>query len=149
MHAHVFGEVLFLKLASKNNLIVRGKVISYHDKVGVLSTHQGKPDHYLTMDFEINEVLKGELKQEKIRIRGDNGAQCFRYIMNFPIGTEWVFILPDWKASSDPDQKYVALACGEYQVKVEGEEVIGKINVSAGYDSPDVRIKLADLKKSL
>src|SRR5688572_19580500 len=88
-----------LTVGPRTELIVRAKVLSYHASA---------------MDVEVIEMLKGVSNSRRIRIWGDNGAQCRPYVSRFPIGTEWILaVSPNLEPESAPAGDYAISVCGE------------------------------------
>lgn len=102
-----------LAVAPRADSIVRGKVVAYHGRSRGID---------LAMDVEVYEVLKGFVAAKRIRIWGDNGAQCRPYVNSFPAGTEWLFAIR--KTSGG---EYDISVCGEYWARVENAHVSGRL----------------------
>lgn len=61
------------------------------------------------MEVEVFEVLKGSARGRRLRIWGDDGAQCRPYVSGFTVGTEWIFAVNRLRGGD-----YVISVCGEY-----------------------------------
>jgi hypothetical protein len=109
-------------MAKRSELVARAKVIEYRWHPND-TARKYRP---LAMILEIKEIYKGVVRSAKITVWGDNGMQCRPYVMQFPIGTEWVFAL-----SKDSERatkgEWVISVCGEYWLAVKGGNVTGKI----------------------
>jgi hypothetical protein len=138
----------FVQMAKRSELVARAKVIAYRWH----STDTARKYRPLAMILEIKEVYKGAVRSAKITVWGDNGMQCRPYVIQFPIGTEWVFAL-----SKDSEKatkgEWVISGCGEYWLAVKGENVTGKITEGnpARKDSPikPKTMSLLNLRKIL
>ena len=99
----------FLTVAPRAPLVVRARVLSYHGE------RAGLP---LAMDLAVVAVLRGELKEERIRVWGDNGMLCRPPVTTFPIGSEWLLALdgPGSKPGMTPDHSISA--CGRYWLEL-------------------------------
>jgi hypothetical protein len=82
----------------------------------------------LAMDVEVLEVLKGSAKGKRIRIWGDNGAQCRPYVSAFPVQTEWFFAITELREDGPGNGDYVISVCGEFWARVEGDNVTGRLS---------------------
>ncbi len=56
--------------------------------LGTVISHKGN-----SMDLLVDEVIKGKLYQEEIRIWGDTGLLCRAKLDNFPDDSEWLLVL--------------------------------------------------------
>ncbi len=109
----------FLNVAPGTPLIVRAKVVGHSIR---------SRDVDLAMDVEVLEVFKGSAKGKRIRIWGDNGAQCRPYIQAFPVQTEWVFAITELSADGPGKGDYFISVCGEFWARVEGGNVTGRLS---------------------
>lgn len=107
----------FLSVAPGAETIIRGEVLRYYGKSRGVD---------LAMDVEVQEVLKGTARPKRIRIWGDNGAQCRPYVNGFRVGTEWVFAINRLKDGVGRGD-FALSVCGEYWAKVEGHTVRGRL----------------------
>jgi hypothetical protein len=78
------GSAPFLSVAPRS-LVVHGVVRSYVTLAG------HRAPHPVAMDVTVKRTLHGRYTAKTIRIIGDFGMSCVPYVINFPIGTEWVF----------------------------------------------------------
>ena len=108
----------FLKVAPGAELIVRAKVVGYHGR---------SRDVDLAMDVDVLEIFKGAAKS-RIRIWGDNGAQCRPYVRAFPLNTEWILAISKSKGDDSAPGDYVISVCGEYWAKVENTNITGRLS---------------------
>ena len=81
----------FATVIQKSELVVKGRVISYGMSLDMFF------EGYYSMHVEVTAVLKGTYRSKQIEILGKSGPDCSPYIMpkRFPIGTEFVFALPE------------------------------------------------------
>jgi hypothetical protein len=111
----------FVQLAQRSELVIRGKVIEY----GWYKDDKAKTRPPLMMTVEVKEVYRGVTKSNKIIVQGDNGIICRPYVNQFPVGTEWVLALS--KDSWTKKGELAVSGCGEYWLKVNGSNAVGKI----------------------
>jgi hypothetical protein len=111
----------FIQNAEKAKLVIRGKVLEYHWYKGDKS--ETRPP--LAMTVAVKEVYAGATTSKTIMVWGDNGIICRPYVSQFPVGTEWVLALsPDsWSKKGE----LAISSCGEYSLKVNGSNVMGKV----------------------
>ena len=131
----------FLTVAPGAAAIVRARVTAYHGR---------SRDIDLAMDVDVVEVMKGVVGSKRIRIWGDNGAQCRPYVSGFPVGTEWLFAIDQLKQIGKPGDYFIN-GCGEYWAKVEGSTAVGRLtspNPPAVSDVPE-RMSLDELRSRL
>jgi hypothetical protein len=129
----------FFAVAPRADLVIRARVLNFH------GISRGVD---LAMDLEILETLRGRLRASKIRVWGDNGAQCRPYVKSFPAGTEWIFAIE--RLPTAPGDYYIN-GCGEFWANVEDDEAIGRLTSTAQpaeSDKPE-RIGLDELRKRL
>ena len=108
----------FITVAPAAELLLRAKVQGYHGR------SQGVE---LAMDVEVKEVLKGNTKASRLRIWGDNGAQCRPYVRGFPVQTEWIFAISKLTGEKGLGGDYFISGCGEYWARVENDNVTGRL----------------------
>lgn len=112
----------FLDAAQSVELIVVAKV-NKHTKFSKEPSYIYNDQKFpIEMELEIIDKIKGEEEKKYISVRGDRGADCLRYIMDFPVKTEWVFALVRDKNS------YAIVSCGDYALKVKNKMVYGSIS---------------------
>jgi len=120
----------FSKVALHKAVIILGQVLSYHKN---------------SMEVQVIELIKGTEDRTTIRIWGDNGALCRPYVTHFPIGTTWLFAISalptktvgeqlksgseEGFISSSGNKEYAISVCGEFWLKVNHEEAVGRITV--------------------
>jgi hypothetical protein len=131
----------FLTVAPDAELIVCGRVLSYHD-VGKISRIPQ------AMDVQVLEVLKGRTSSSRLRVWGDDGHLCRPYVTQFPVGTEWVLALggPGSKPAMSPGP--AISVCGEYWLRVKGDRVVGNIRDTANQQVSE-EMPLAELRHRL
>lgn len=103
----------FISVAGDSPIVVRGKIIRHN------------PGAKPSIDVHVKEVLSGAMLDSGMRILTGDGMYCRPDMSLFPPETEWVIALngPGAKAGND-----LAIShCGEYWLKVEGDEVVGSI----------------------
>jgi hypothetical protein len=102
------------------------------------------------MDVEVLDVLKGTDHPGRMRIWGDNGAQCRPYVSAFPPGTEWIFAVSRSRTGGDPGGFAVSI-CGEHWARVEGNTAVGRLSAARPPGVNDVaeRMPLAELRSRL
>ncbi len=126
--------------------VKKDAVIIVHTKV--LKYFKPKEDSGLgwSMDIKITKLINGEEKRNVIRVWGDNGALCRPHVTQFPINTQWMFILFDSYDSSpeEPVNDYSISNCGEYWLKIKGNYAYGQITKDT--KTPQ-KMKLKDLER--
>ena len=131
-----------LRVGPSTELVLRAKVLGYHGRSRGVD---------LAMDVEVQEVVKGSMKASRLRIWGDNGAQCRPYVTGFPVQTEWIFAISKLIGEQGRPGDYFINGCGEYWAKVVDGHVIGRLtsplppNVS---DKPE-KIGLKEFRERL
>jgi hypothetical protein len=108
-----------LKVAPAAELVLRAKVRGYYGRSRGVD---------LAMDVEVQEVFKGATKASRLRIWGDNGAQCRPYVSGFPVETEWIFAISKLTGERGRDGDYFIGGCGEYWARVENDNVTGRLS---------------------
>jgi hypothetical protein len=122
----------FLTVGPQEELIVRGKVLSYRANA---------------MDVEVYEAFKGDPKAGMLRVWGDNGILCRPYVTSFPLGSEWVFAVRSNPETADGG--YVISACGEYAVRVERDSVSGRLTATKTPNGPPETMSLKEFRTRL
>ena len=90
----------FEEASQRSPVIVQARVIAYGDVLGDIPT---------SMTVEVVRVLKGEVRERRMKVWGDPGNLCRPYVSRFPIGTEWVFAL---------DARSAISICGVHWLRV-------------------------------
>ncbi|MFN3199026.1 MAG: hypothetical protein ACE366_11565 [Bradymonadia bacterium] len=129
----------FEELASKGDLAIRAKVLSY----GPWKNEVHGTTIYRTMDVQVLDVLKGESQRKRIRLMGDDGRLCRPYITTerFPIGSEMLFVLDQSRGFPIPISN-----CGEFWLQVKD----GRVNTCRKGGKQDCStLPVADLVKRL
>jgi len=123
------GGSAFLDNIRNGDLVVKGKVIKYHRANEKIREIHGKENFAVAMDVEISDVIVGDDTKKIVKVWGDPGHLCRRYIGNFPFQSEWMFILrridENWEYGGVDD--YEISVCGEYALEVKGENAWGRI----------------------
>lgn len=104
----------FLKAAQDATLVVIGKIIRHH------------PGKSPTMDVLILETLKGGILDSGMVVQMGEGMYCRPTLDIFPPGTTWILAINGQGAK--PGNGLAISHCGEYWLKVEGDDVIGSID---------------------
>lgn len=104
----------FLSVFREAPLVVHGRVLRHH--VG----------EHPSMDVLVLETLAGGLLDSGMRIQMGDGMQCRPGVEGFPVGSEWILAIngPGSKAGKD----FALSHCGEYWLRVEGDEVLGSVD---------------------
>lgn len=103
----------FMTVAGDSRLVVLGRIIRHN---------QGpKP----SMDVHVKEVLSGAMLDSGLRILMGDGMYCRPEMSLFPPGTDWILAING--PGSKPGKDLAISICGEYWLKVEGDEVVGSI----------------------
>jgi len=108
-----------LKVAPAAEVVLRAKVLSHHGRSRGVE---------LAMDVEVQEVFKGAAKASRLRIWGDNGAQCRPYVSAFPVQTEWIFAISKLTGEKVRDGDYFISVCGDYWARVGNDHVSGRLS---------------------
>lgn len=103
----------FLKNIESANLIVRGKILVYHEGTTLSSS-------LTSLEVEVLEIYKGESEYPKIKIIDD--ALFGANLLGFPVGTEWILAL------GGSDGKYRIPGCWTSYLTVESSTVVGNLN---------------------
>lgn len=104
----------FLTAAQDAPLVVIGKILRHH------------PGKSPTMDVLVLELIKGGLLDSGLTIQMGDGMHCRPTMEVFPVGTTWVLAINGMGAK--PGKGWAISHCGEYWLKVEGDDVIGSID---------------------
>jgi hypothetical protein len=104
----------FLAVAREAPLVVIGKIVRHH------------PGKSPTMDVLVLETLKGGILDSGMTIQMGDGMHCRPTMDSFPIGTRWILAIngPGAKAGN----AWAISNCGEYWLRLEGDEAIGSID---------------------
>jgi hypothetical protein len=121
----------FMKVAPKTDLVALVKVIRF-----ITST---------TMEVEIIEVLKGNEKQKRILVWGDDGNDCFPYLSEFKKEQEYLFAF-NFHTSKDYglNREFEVSICGEFWLNIE-KKGLKRIAVSSN-DEVVKRISYKNIK---
>jgi hypothetical protein len=131
-----------LKVGPRADSMIRAKVLGYHGRSRGVD---------LAMDVEVQEVFQGVASAGRIRIWGDNGAQCRPYVKGFPVQTEWIFAISKLTGEGDSRGDYFINGCGEYWAKVENGNVLGRLSspVPPGVADKPEKINLREFRERL
>jgi hypothetical protein len=122
----------FLTVAPDALLVVRGKVLRHH------------PGARPTMDFQVVELLAGGLLDSGLRVQMGDGMHCRPGPELFPVDSEWVIALNG--PGAKPGKGLAISFCGEYWLRVEGNEAVGSID---GKQGETKRLLLSELRQRL
>lgn len=87
----------------QNLTIVVGKVLRHQTAEG-----SRRPTE---MVVEVSHVLQGDVPTSRIKVEGDNGAQCRPYVEMFPVGASYTFAISH---DDSPDKAFYLSNCGKY-----------------------------------
>jgi hypothetical protein len=122
----------FLTVAPGAPLVVRGRVLRHHPGPGP------------AMDVLVLETLTGGLLDSGLRLQMGDGMQCRPDMAGFPAGSEWVLALNG--PGAKPGDGLALSHCGEYWVRVEGDEAVGRLE---GGQGETTRMPLSELRLRL
>ena len=113
----------FEDISGEADTIVRARVLEH-----VFPDDSPHPNTIPTaMQVEVLEQVKGEVEGKQIVIAGDNGMLCRPYVSQFPVDTEWLFVIgPDFHSSED---EWAISVCGEHWKRLsplESKETVSK-----------------------
>jgi hypothetical protein len=131
-----------LKVGPRAELVIRAKVLGYHGRSRGVD---------LAMDVEVQETFQGAAPAAKIRIWGDNGAQCRPYVSGFPVRTEWIFAISKLTGEEGRRGDYFIHGCGDYWAKVENGNVTGRLSspLPPGVTDKPEKIGLQEFRERL
>ena len=101
----------------KNKLTVHGKV-----KKHLTFTEVYGDTIATSAQIEILQFIKGQVDKKVITVWGDRGADCRPYLVDFNVGSEWIFSLHEIE-----NQEFGISSCGEHITPVEEGETWGFI----------------------
>ncbi|HNY49655.1 MAG TPA: hypothetical protein PKI91_03755 [Smithella sp.] len=104
----------FLTAAQDAPLVIIGKILRHH------------PGKSPTMDVLVLETLKGGILDSGMNIQMGDGMYCRPTVDVFPVGSRWVLAING--AGAKPGDGWAISHCGEYWLKIEGENVTGSID---------------------
>lgn len=122
----------FLERFSSANLIIIGKPTN-HQGVG------GPPSTPLTVDIEVQRVLKGNTDLQKVQILGGNGALCGVDVTRFPLNTIWIFALGLPTTGINGVPQYRISLCEAHSLQVRAGKVFGPIKSDQQTSMPLVK----------
>jgi len=105
-------------------VVVHARVLQHSDRES-----GGMP---LAMLIGVINPLRNAGAGEKLKVWGDNGILCRPYVMQFPVGTEWILALgtdPMFPPapSSAGIRQFTIGGCGAYWLLVHEGKVIGEL----------------------
>lgn len=122
----------FLENVEQADLIVRGKILAYHERLLLSSPLP-------SLDVDVLEIYKGAFGDSQIRIVDDPLFGAF--LTDFPVGTEWILALVGQKS------RYNIRGCWNSYLKVEAS-VVGNLNNTEKYNAQQ-RIGLDEFRNLL
>ena len=108
----------FLSVAAEAPLVVHIRVLTHH------------PGPNPTMDVLALEVLSGGLLDSGLRIQMGDGMHCRPGMEGFPAGSEWIMALNG--PGAKPGKGMALSPCGEYWLRVQGDEAVGNFDGAQG-----------------
>ena len=108
----------FLSVFREAPLVVHGRVLRHH-----MGQHP-------SMDVLVLETLAGGLLDSGMRIQMGDGMHCRPQVESFPVGSEWILAVNG--PGSKPGRELALSHCGEYWLRVEGDEVVGSVDGAQG-----------------
>lgn len=112
----------FFQVAPQAPLIVIGDILRHEP---------GPPP---TLVVWVREVLKGGLLDSGMRVRMGDGMHCRPSIADFPPGSRWVLALNG--PGAKPGQGWALSHCGEFWLRLEGDQVWGRFEGSQDDSRP-------------
>lgn len=104
----------FMTASEDAPLVVIGKIIRHHPGVSP------------TMDVLVLETIKGGILDSGMVLQMGDGMHCRPTVDVFPPGTIWILAINGQGAK--PGNGLAISHCGEYWLKVEGNDVVGSID---------------------
>jgi len=97
--------------------------------LGRVERHLLDADQVVAMDFQVEDVLRGDIPNRRIRVWGDMGWLCRASIRQFPEGTHWILALngPGSKPGQNPGD-FAVSSCGQYWLAVAEGMAMGNFN---------------------
>jgi len=108
----------FLSVFRDAPLVVHGRVLRHHT------------GQHPSMDVLVLDTLAGGLLDSGMRVQMGDGVHCRPEAENFPVGSEWILAING--PGSKPGKDLALSHCGEYWLRVEGDEVSGCIDGPQG-----------------
>jgi hypothetical protein len=128
----------FLENVGQANLIVRGKILAYHEKLSLSSPPT-------SMDVEVLETYRGMTKDSEISIFDDPMFGAF--LTTFPVDTEWILALQQKPMGEMPSNTYTIPGCWDSYLKVEAS-VVGNLHDTENREVQQ-RVSLDEFRKIL
>lgn len=118
------GDCSFSTISKSSELVALVKVISYDDYLDEeIMGHNGKMPYSMTL--EIVKKYRGNESRTRIKVWGDNGAECRPYIAYFKIGRHYL-VAPDqlgeYGLPGEGPKDYAFFSCNSDYLKVNLEE---------------------------
>jgi hypothetical protein len=111
----------FLKVVPSSDTLIWARVRNYAEKACEM-------ERAMDMDVEVLAVLRGKVKPDTLRIRGDNGMLCRPDVEQFAIGSQYIFALNGAGSKPGYDGGPAISICGQHWLDVQGDKVIGEIS---------------------
>ena len=108
----------FLTVVAEAPLVVHVRVLRHH------------PGPNPTMDALVLEVLSGGLLDSGVKIQMGDGLHCRPGMEGFPVGSEWILALNG--PGAKPGKGMALSPCGEYWLRVQGDEAVGNFDGAQG-----------------
>ena len=108
----------FLAVVAEAPLVVHVRVLRHH------------PGPNPTMDALVLEVLSGGLLDSGVKIQMGDGMHCRPGMEGFPEGGEWILALNG--PGAKPGKGMALSHCGEYWLRVQGDEAVGNFDGAQG-----------------
>jgi hypothetical protein len=141
------GDCSFNSISNGSEFVALVKVISYDDYLeGDIMGHKGKMPYSMTV--EVIKKYKGKESRSKIKIWGDNGAECRPYISNFKIGDYYLIApnqLGDYKLKGEKSTDYDFFSCNTDYLKVD----LTRNKAFGEYSKKQLEIDLTIFEKEL
>ncbi len=129
----------FLENVGQADLIVRGKILAYHEKLSLSSPPT-------SMDVEVLETYRGITKDSEIPIFDDPMFGAF--LITFPVGTEWILALQQKPMGEMlSNNTYTIPGCWDSYLKVEAS-VVGNWHDAENREAQQ-RVSLDEFRKIL
>lgn len=108
----------FLSVFREAPLVVLGRVLRHHT------------GRHPSMDVLVLDTLAGGILNSGLRIQMGDGLHCRPEVESFPVGSEWILAING--PGSKPGKDIALSVCGEYWLRVQGDEVSGCVDGPQG-----------------
>ena len=119
----------FLTVVAEAPLVVHVRVLRHHSGPNP------------TMDALVLDVLSGGLLDSGMSIQMGDGMHCRPGMEGFPVGSEWIMALNG--PGAKPGKGLALSHCGEYWLRVQGDEAVGNFD---GFQGEQKRRPLSELR---